>query len=201
MSSLLKSFALIVFLVSITVSNRSANAALIQADYLISNDNGAVFDTDSGLTWLGLDKTTGLSYIDAGQFDKNYRYATYLEVEELFSQFDNAEYLPIGIAPNVSGELKVAALSFASLFGANLGSFSYGLYNNESGILNYAGVYTAGTNIIGTGWDFNYEIFRASGNSAFSTYLVKVNEPQTFVMLMLGFIVAIRLKNNTIWRK
>ncbi len=198
MSSLLKSFALIAFLASITVSSRSATATLIEADYLINNDNGAVFDTDSGLTWLDLDKVVGLSYVEAGQFDNKYRYATYLEVEELFSRFDNANYLSIGIAPNVSGELKVAALSFASLFGTNLGSFSYGLYSNESGILNYAGIYTAGTNIIGTDWDFNYETFRASGNPAFSTYLIRVSEPQTFVILVLGFIVAIRFRNKTI---
>ena len=192
MCNLLKNFILIAFLASITVSITSANATLIEADYLINNDNSAVFDTDTGLTWLDLGNTAGLSYVEAGQFDKNYRYATYLEVEELFSRFDDADYLAIGIAANVSGEIKAAALSFASLFGANLGSFSYGLYSNESGILNFAGIYTAGTNITGTDWEFDYEIFRTTGNPAFSTYLVKVSEPQTFVMLMIGFVMAIR---------
>lgn len=201
MNSLYKHLTFVFCLGVVSFFSTTANATLIEADYLTSGDNQAVFDTTTGLTWLDLTQTANLSYTAAGLLDSSYRYATNTEVEDLFSQFTGANFLSIGIAPNVTGQYKDLALSFATLFGTNINAFSYGLYANADNILNYAGVYTANPNIIGTDWEVSYEQFRFAGSPYYGTYLVKntlvptgasgisaVPTPSTMAILLLGLL-------------
>lgn len=177
-----------------------ANAALIEADYQ-SGDNNAVFDTVTGLTWLDLTLTVGLSYEDAEAFDNDYRYATNLEVEQLFSPFDGANFLSIGIAPTVSEPYASLAHEFAQLFGTNLGLYSYGLYEDENNELKDAGVYlnSPTPNVYGTDLVFSSEAYRTTGNIIRGTFLVKKPSQSTMNIGGAGAAQPVVLSEPSVW--
>lgn len=71
----------------------SVNAAIISTDWRFSGDNLITQDTDSGLEWLDLTVTDGLSYYDVtdlmddGSSLQGWRYATRTEVSGLWDAF------------------------------------------------------------------------------------------------------------------
>lgn len=151
-----------------------SSASLINADYLNTGDNLAVLDQNTGLEWLDLSLTHGMSYTAALNFDSNYRYATNSEVEALFvSVFDKPTFNTGGYASNISGRLANLALDFSNLFGSFNGRVSYGLYKDENNIIRMMGVYRNNPNLYGLNFSSNYNHLLNKADNSYSTYLVK----------------------------
>ena len=104
-------------LISLFLMIQTASAALIEADWLVAGDNKLTVDTNSGLGWLDLTESTGLSMnqilAGAGGFlDLGFRYATTSEIRALF-----ADANIVDTSGNPSQESAPAALDFILLFG------------------------------------------------------------------------------------
>ena len=93
-------FKSIALAVSTLVLSTSVNAAIISADWQSTGDNLITQDTASGLEWLDLTVTAGMSYNEVsaqlgtgGAFD-GWVYATVAQVEGLWTAFggDSAYY-------------------------------------------------------------------------------------------------------------
>ena len=179
------------------VSINQVQAGLIQADYSSSGDNGAVYDTTSGFTWLDLTHTLGMSYQAALVFDSDYRYATNAEVEALFAMhFAGVVYSYDGSASGLSSSALLQAQAFKDLFGVYF-SKAYGLYDDEDNTLRIAGasVFRVSGYVYGPEFTSNLDHFRARGFNAMGTYLIKkteVNEPASAslflsTLLLLGW--------------
>jgi hypothetical protein len=105
-------------------------------------DNGTyTTDTGSGLDWLDLDQTDGLSPIDALAANSGWRYATFTEIDTLYSTAfpsapDDIPYDEFGVYDNDPGTYQ-NAVDFVSLFGVTdmRGSLlvSSGIYYDDSG--------------------------------------------------------------------
>lgn len=72
-------------LVSITCLSNTANAALINSDYISANDKLTVVDTETNLEWLDLSLTSGLTLEEANVQFSDYRLPT---SDEFFALFD-----------------------------------------------------------------------------------------------------------------
>jgi len=157
-----------------TMYSPLSSATLINADYLNAGDNLAVLDQNTGLEWLDLTLTHGLSYSAALDFDSNYRYATNNEVETLFeSVFGKPVFNAGGYAGSITGNLKDLAINFSNLFGSFNNRVSYGLYKDENSIIRMMGVYRVNPNLYGLDFSSNYNHLLNTGNISYSTYLVK----------------------------
>lgn len=131
-------------LVSLLAISLSANAALI--------DNGSYTTDDvSGLDWLDLSETDAQIYNEAETLNPGWRYATNTEVEGLFAQAFVGYYNTNANGnsrsdENPYGNQLADIFTFQSLFGITFSpssgvSASYGLYEDEDGIIRMMGAY------------------------------------------------------------
>ncbi len=97
----------------------SANAALYTMDWRSAGDGAMTYDDNSGLWWLDLTETAGMSYsqvsaqLGAGGALEGWRYATVAEATDIYAQFgltSGAETLPIA-------EFSAAIATMNSYFG------------------------------------------------------------------------------------
>lgn len=97
-------YLLVTLLVSTLLLSISANASLVTMDWKSASDGILTYDDNSGLYWLDLTETAGMSYSEVsaqlgagGSFD-GWRYATTTEATDIYAQFGltpGAESLPI----------------------------------------------------------------------------------------------------------
>lgn len=124
----------------------NANAELIDADYLSSNDNLVTFDTKSGLEWLDLTETLRMSVnevesqlVEGGQF-YGWRFPT---KEEVYALIDNN----ILNAPTTNygsvGYVALPTTEYSSIMFEKFGAY-YGSYykDKEANTSTFAGVYS-----------------------------------------------------------
>lgn len=166
------------------VLSTSTNAALIDNDTF-------TFDTSTGLNWLDLSETAGMSYSQALSSNSGWRYATYGEVQNLFGVLFNGYYDTDTTrhqslsADNAYSDQAIDVNNFQSLFGivdsvtasGKTHSYTYGLYSwGEPSTLRAMGAYsnTDGlTNIQGIEFYQAYtSSFTADGHG---TYLVRTS--------------------------
>lgn len=175
---------LLTLTVSALVLSTSVNAALI-------DNNTFTFDTSTGLDWLDLSETAGMSYSQALSSNSGWRYATYYEVQNLFGVLfigyydtDTTRHQSLS-TNNAYSDQAIDVNNFQSLFGivdsitasGKTHSYTYGLYSRgEPSTLRAMGAYsnTDGlTNIQGIEFYQAYtSSFTADGHG---TYLVRTS--------------------------
>ncbi len=182
------------------VLSASTNAALIDNDTF-------TFDTSTGLDWLDLSETAGISYSLALSTHSGWRYATYVEVQNLFGVLFNGYYdtdttLHLSRSTdNAYSDQAIDVNDFQSLFGivssitasGKTHNYTYGLYSRgEPSTLRAMGAYsnTEGrTDVQGIEFYQAYtSSFTASGHG---TYLVRtsiVPIPTAFLLFSSGLI-------------
>ena len=204
-------FKALLTIATLSLFSQLASATIIgltNADYLAAGDNRAVFDSNTGLTWLDLTETINVAYNDVSI--AGYRYATNDEVVALFTNYwsgisydafgANITYC-VGAANN--GNCSNKGIDWFNLFGgvshsAASTSFeqttydSYGGYMDENNIFRDAGNRTFDRNDIdpNDGSDRYYEYININGpdyqsfnspDGSFynrATYLVKDTDSQ-----------------------
>jgi len=160
----------------------TANAALV--------DHGSyTTDTTSGLDWLKLSTTAGLSYTDSLTGNPGWRLATNMEVESLFGELFDGYYDTNGLgfsrdldATTYSDQIADVA-NFFSLFGytyqePGFNDVSLGFYQDEDEIWRIIGVadYDAGyTEIIGLEHYSNQGFMARDGEENRGTLLVRTS--------------------------
>lgn len=166
------------------------NATLLQWDAFAPADAKAVKDESSGLIWLDINLTAGLTYQEAANTFAGWELATASMVESLL---DNVfGYLmfsgPLGLTyqfeqncPN-NTECYRSAVSWQNLFGSVTGNrsyqqHSYGLYADSDNVVRMGGTYVNGTgsaNRYGSNFSANYSNgISAPDNLLYGTFLVK----------------------------
>ncbi len=174
-----------------------ANAGLIEADYESINDNLAVYDTETKLTWLDLSLTAGMSYNSVSAAFTGWRYATYQEVGDLIDRNITTISNEDGYAQYIAYKNKNIfdkAVTFGKLFGkTGKGRFHYGLFSDENLDLRMAGMYKMGKETLIVYGPRNKTLnnrFREDGHAYFGSYMIKqeVPEPSTFAIFVLGMI-------------
>lgn len=118
-----------------------ANAGLIEVDYegIVGADTAITYDTNTGLEWLDLTETNGISYssmltlLGSGQQYEGWRYANYDEVATIFDYFGLRSYANGGHSLVQGSAEDIAIESFTQLFGDTVGE--YGNYYGVLGIL------------------------------------------------------------------
>jgi hypothetical protein len=161
-------------------------AGLINVDYLIAGDNLAVYDDESGLTWLDLSVTGNMTITQGAGYDSNFRLATNSEVEALY----------LHAWPNITDHTTNTYLprsdlltGWTNLFGATGDYNSYGLYKDEDDTTRILGVswYGSGYTI---GPEDTVDVDNLSYQLAAGVFLVQasVPEPSTLAIFALGMI-------------
>jgi len=155
----------------------SADAALI--------DNGTyTTDTASGLDWLDLSLTTGISMEDALAANSEWRYATNTEVENIFGQlFDGYFNTEVGGWSNSTNgayaDQFTDVINFQNLFGATQTGvgfkFTFGLYEDEASIIRVMGTqfYTPSNQTVVEGMDFTQVLDTTTAVTGRGTFLVR----------------------------
>jgi hypothetical protein len=191
-------------ILSVSCLVNSANAGLIQSDYLTLGDNLAVYDEDLNLTWLDLSLTDGLSYAVALASHSDFQYASDLQVTTLFNNFFGATTTYNADGSGTSDWTTTG--NFVTLFGPTYASFfglsSYGWFYDDLGAFRRAGA-TASFNaeVIGPNSTINSTSFINTGDQLTGTYLVRagridltppvvtdVPEPSTLAILGLTLL-------------
>jgi len=188
----------------------NAQASLIETDYQTDNDNLAVYDEDTGLTWLDMTLTTSMGYEEAMNTYDGYRMATKEDVTELFNNyFGELSYNAQGIYYDYD---ETAVNYFIDLFGATEDTMltsSDGFYLDGDilrvtsvGVWENADESNDGylTDIYGTSYTANMSSFYENGANFSGFFLIKetateVNEPQ---MLGLALLILFGLVTNKI---
>lgn len=174
----------------------NAHSALIQWDAFNNGDGLAVKDESTGLVWLDLSVTSGLSYQQAGSFLSDWTYAGFEQVESLLTKaFVHLQIDSTGIGStyqyqnrcsNTSGCYNDAS-QWQTLFGFEVGAryyqtHSFGLYMDEANVLRMGGSYLNGSgsaNLYGEAFNSDYSASHLNtGHALFGTFLVKL-EPLT----------------------
>ena len=131
--------AFVGLILTLLCTANTAKAGLIETDFINLNDNLAVYDTDTKLTWLDLSVTDGLSYNAAKAVAPSFRYATEYEVVGLFSTiFPNVNF------SNTFGAIYIDlddANIFRTLFGETLSKHSFGMFLNNAGRIDSLGTF------------------------------------------------------------
>ena len=178
---------------AIVLASAGANAELVNSDWSTSGDGSSVYDDVSGLTWLDLTVTEGMSYSDAGDVI-GVRYATWTELDTMVNSYFGHQLNNIGDPTEVNISL---VANWMNLFGSTTqdGLQSNGYITRDNGtisdfqILNvtdYAHI-----------WQANDDMF-VSGTTPFATYLIvepsgsNTNEPLPaslglLTLAMIGF--------------
>lgn len=168
----MKAFALSLLLIA-----SGAQAALVKSDWYFPGDNHLTTDTATGLDWMTLSNTHGMSInaaiaaTAAGKPYAGWRIAYASEVEGLFraafpSLTFNAEYTSF----DGGADYKDAALNWLNLMGTayyvrqfasqteNKYHYSYGMYLGENGAVEQSGVYYRETKINGVAQQYTVNI-------------------------------------------
>jgi hypothetical protein len=177
-----------VSLFTILLFTTPVKAQLIQWDAFYSGDSLAVKDSESGLVWLDLSLTSGMSFNQAGNAFSGWGYAQAKDVWRLIdTAFSDIQLVRHGTnevlnyeqnCPN-SSSCYVQAQRWQVLFGAVTSdwyyqTYAFGLYEDDTSRLKMAGSYVNGTvkaNLYGKAFDgvYNSDVT----NSLYSTFLVK----------------------------
>lgn len=162
---------------------------------LIDNDTYTT-DTTTGLDWLDLTATQGMSYNEAGSID-GWRYATNDDITTLFDTFFSGYYDTRWTSSyeeeGYSGQ-RSDVLHFLSLLGPTLGTRSLGLYADENSTIRMTGIHYWLESSIVFGLDYHADYTNTlalDGSIYTGTYLVRetaesVPEPATLGLLTLG---------------
>lgn len=179
-------FLKLVFL-SLTFSCSMAQASLVQWDAFTQDDGKAVKDHSTGLVWLDLDLTAGLTYKQAATSFAGWEYATSTMVENLLEGiFTNMNFSgPLGLVyqfeqncANTSSCYQTAKL-WQSLFGSVTGSqyyqqYSYGLYADVDNIIRMGGAYVNGSGSANRyGSEFSSTFLNDLAAPLYGSFLVK----------------------------
>jgi len=204
--ALLKKISFVALLLIASINN--AQASLIEADYLTDNDNLAVYDSESELTWLDLSLSTSFGYEEASSYFDGYRIATASEVSDLFNNyFGELSYNSQGIYYDYN---ETAINYFINLFGitsdAGPQSSTSGFYL-DSGTLKMTTVTIWDnadesndgylTDIYGTSYATNMNHYYDDGARWSGIYMVKenitrVSEPSiTMLFLFSLFTISV----------
>ena len=191
MKSLLAGFLLLSFVTS-------ANA-------VFTRDGGNNFATDdaTNLDWLSLSETVGQAYNDAESLNSGWRYATNLEVENMFASiFPNVVYTAYYGYADLPLDTR-----FSELFGVTNGSgnSSFGLFLDDTDTLRIAGTSDYGgntTRVLSSSYYINADSYRDQGRDIYGVFMVRnttssVSESSSLYLLALGLFglfVAARRK-------
>jgi len=131
----------------------SARAELVSQDYLAPGDGLLTLDSQTGLRWLDVSATQGLSanqiLAGAGGWNSHFRYATYAELSALFEHAGLPNLAgPDGSARALSAAEAAALYPFARDFNLLLNTAApvstFGIYVRGSNSISYAGVIISG---------------------------------------------------------
>lgn len=127
-------------LFSVALVTAQAQAELVASDWLVAGDQRATLDTASGLEWLDLNETFGLSFNEVqSQLDSTFagwRLPTAAEVDALMT----GQFGPLATGPNVSAGWQSSAIQqWQSLMGETGFAFN-GLHLDHGNRLIYSGV-------------------------------------------------------------
>jgi len=174
---------------SITTAALLSVFALNASAALVDN-GGYTTDTNSGLEWLDLSSTTGLSMEAALAANSGWRYAANSEVENIFLQLFDGYYdtHPNGFSNSADGayaDQLADVNNFRSLFGVTQSGFNYptsfrftlGLYEDEAGIIRAMGTafYTNPNQTAIEGLDFNSVYDTTTAFNGRGTFLVRTS--------------------------
>ncbi len=199
----------IVFGAIIAGTVHSANAELIQSDFLVEGDKYAVLDTEQNITWLSNTLTMGQSYnqvmarINGGDLD-GWRVPTVSELYTMMSESFSKDinfYSPVWVyQASTNEEAKVFRNLF---FSGNSSGYQYGLfeYNSKISLTGNSGDSVAGLNFV----NGRYEELRYSARQDSGVWLVSdtsdglslakdVPVPAVAIMSMLGLLFTRRKK-------
>lgn len=160
----------------------SAQAGIINVDYLTLNDNKAVYDEATGLTWLDLTVTAGYSIFDAEAMFTGYSVASTPQIQELFAKFDNTV---------------VDMQSWYSLFGSSEdgGALSQCFFEVACSYGASADNYVVGYGVMFNTIGFNCDVRTCVYDAPVVSYMfvsdgatTKVPEPSTLAVFALGMI-------------
>jgi hypothetical protein len=172
----------------------NANALLIDSGWFKT-------DTNSGLDWLDINLTAGISMDDIlsnasntyhinnnniGWIADGWRYTTELEIYGLYSNFSPAtynSYSPNNLTP---------ANNFINFFGATNTANTFGWYPRGT-LANWAFVRTAYGNSEGVFYTWSGPRSSSEANNAVGSWLVKetsapVPEPATMLLFVIGLL-------------
>ena len=190
----------------LSVVSYGASAALI--------DNGTfTTDTESGLDWLDLSVTNGQDYNSATTLNPGWRYATNVEVENIFGLLFEGYYnTNSGFSNSSDGayaDQSIDVDNFISLFGITginaSADLSWGFYEDETTILRIFGVtdfFDGRTIVYGPDHALDYDGRRTNGSGLVGSYLVRetvVPIPATVWLFgsgLIGLIGVARRKRS-----
>jgi hypothetical protein len=114
----------------------SAQAALVATDYTNLGDTNATLDTKTGLEWLDITFTSGLSInqVTAGMSSTyaGWRLPTNEEVKTLLTNSFPSQTFTSGYDHFSNPSSTPEGIAFSELFGYSSGSFSYAIHTNGS---------------------------------------------------------------------
>jgi hypothetical protein len=169
-------------------SSSVANAGLIEADLSVANDNLAVYDTSSNLTWLDLSQTFGMSINTAINNFSEFRLANQSEVIGLWtSQYPlidfNLQFNYLAADVNTGNQIM-------SLFGS-IYEHTFGMYVQDNSVIANIGTRTDGRLFTDENW-ISYTSSLDYQSSWHGVYMVQksesVPEPSTLAIFALGMI-------------
>ncbi len=173
----------------------SANAALVSTDWLSASDGLTTTDTSTGLNWLDLSQTYGMSLGTAasllGSTFSSFRFATHTEVIGLMSDagLPTPTYPHNGYASFNNASHIAAQHAFTALVGETVGAGFGPTYYGSRGMVQDFNAITGSYLVSGTNlWVDN--TCCTGGNSGAGVWLVReatnVPEPTSIALLGLG---------------
>ncbi len=133
----------IISITSALALSASVNAAIISVDWQSAGDNLITRDTDTGLNWLDLTVTNGMSYntvngqLGSGGLYEGFRYATGQEVVDLYAKFGIAL---VAYSPNFSyGSVDPGIVMAGDFLGNIAQEFSPNFTYGGKGMYDYGG--------------------------------------------------------------
>jgi len=155
----------------------NVNASLI--------DNGSYTTDDvSGLDWLDLSSTAGQSYSDAPTYNPGWRYATNLEIENLFGILFDGYYdtHPTGASSYLDGGYSDSpedVINFQLLFGITgeneRETFNIGMYRDENSVIRMLNTSTYMGDYIIAGLDASVEFPDSLMDDSVASFLVRTS--------------------------
>jgi len=170
----------------------SVNAAIISVDWQSAGDNLITRDTETGLNWLDLTVTNGMSFntvngqLGSGGLYEGFRYATGQEVVDLYAKFGVTltAYSPNFIAGPVDPGIVMASDFLGTIVSEYSTDFTYGgkgMYDYGANLtVAYAmgAWYFSGTSVFPSSnvyFDVNYEnsLFKTDAEIQTGSFLVQ----------------------------
>lgn len=174
-----------------------ASAALVTVDLGSPGDGLLTLDTSTGLRWLDVDATLGLTAAQVlageGGWIRSFRYATTDEVRTLFA---NADLLLSG---NYSLAEEPAAQRFLDLFSTTpdeCGNFVCGFVPNQAGSVDIANVGIVHNALYNGGYSYIWTDIGSAesfGGSSWGSFLIQsqnVPEPSSLTLVLLAAGIA-----------